>query len=120
MASNIVVHGLPQLQRALKQMEREAAKYAREAIEKEAQPIAASATRRKTQWQGAALGNIHPRTSRSSVWVEDKTAPFTGQRGDFGSLIMRRAMLPALYEHEDAVVRGIDSALDMLARRAGF
>jgi hypothetical protein len=120
MAQNMIVHGLPALQRAIKTMERNAAKYARDALEDVARPIAASATERKARYPGAALGNIHPRAFSNRVFVEDRTPPFTGMRGDFGSLIMRRAMLPALYEHQDDAVRELDNALDRLARRAGF
>ena len=120
MASNAVVHGLPKLQRALKTMERNAARYARDACERAAAPIVDTARSRKGRYPGAPTGNIHPRTSRQTVYVEDRTPPHTGLRGDFGSLIMRNVMLPALYEHQEDVVRELDRTLDKLAKRAGF
>lgn len=114
------IHGLRELSRALDRIERNAARDARDALERVAEPIAASARERKARYPGAVQGSIWPRTSRKSVYVEDKAKPFTGERGDFGSLIVRRVLLPSLYEHEDEVVRELDDTLDRLGRKAGF
>lgn len=39
-----------------------------------------------------------------------------GRRGDFGALLMRRSLLPALSDNADKVIQSIETMLDTLGR----
>ncbi len=55
--------------------------------------------------------------SGSRVTVEQSIGRTTGTRPDFGSLQMRRALVPALSDKRDAVVASIEASLSSLADR---
>lgn len=52
--------------------------------------------------------------------VKQRIGPTTGLRGDFGSLQMRRALLPALYAKQGEAVRVYETSLEVLQKEAGL
>jgi len=52
--------------------------------------------------------------------VRQRIGPTTGLRGDFGSLQMRRALLPALYAKQGEAVRVYETSLEVLQKEAGL
>lgn len=54
------------------------------------------------------------------VVVQQSRRRTTGNRGDFGSLQMRKALLPSLSENEPQVIRAVEGMLDRLGRQEGF
>lgn len=54
------------------------------------------------------------------VVVQQSRRRVTGRRGDYGSLQMRRALIPAVAENEATVLTHIEGMLDRLGGRNGF
>jgi len=52
--------------------------------------------------------------------VRQRIGPTTGLRGDFGSLQMKRALLPALYSKQGEAVRVYETQLEILQKEAGL
>ena len=50
------------------------------------------------------------------VVVEQRRRKTTGLRGDYGVLQMQRALIPALADNNDRVVRSVNDSLDRLSR----
>jgi hypothetical protein len=54
------------------------------------------------------------------VVVQQSRRRTTGRRGDFGSLQMRRALLPSVAANETKVLNAVEGMLDRLGRENGF
>jgi hypothetical protein len=52
--------------------------------------------------------------------VEQRRRKTTGQHPEFGSLQMRRALLPAMREEEPQVLEALENMLEGLGRSNGF
>lgn len=114
------VENLRQFLRAVNKIERGEKKAIRDRLAKVAEPIAGSARQKLAGFAGANIGAIGPRVVTSGVFVTDRAKKVTGKRGDFGVLIMRVGLVPALEEHTDEVMSELEDALDDLGRSAGF
>jgi hypothetical protein len=114
------VTGYRETMRALNATEKATAKTMKDAQLKAAEPVAESARQKVSEFQGASAGTIGPRVTTTGAFVTQKAKKVTGQRGDFGALQMRTALIPALEEHEDDIADEVEDAFFMLARRHGF
>jgi hypothetical protein len=71
-------------------------------------------------YRGASAGTISPIALAKGVVVRQTARKVTGKRGDFGSLQMRLALIPAADENEAEVERRLEAFLDTVIRRNGF
>lgn len=114
------IRGLRETQRAFKRMSGTLDVTLREHLKRTAEPVAREAQSIASQWQGAKTSTIGPRVVQAGVFVTQRARTVSGLRGDFGSLQMRKAMIPALEHHVDTVERGAEEALDVIEHIGGF
>ena len=121
MAGNTVrVQGLRELQRDLKRIgEKDLQKGIDTELRKVGMIVAEDARGRFGRYDVRSAAGFRPRTRGfGRVVVEQRRRKTTGQHPEFGSLQMRRALLPALASTD--VVRHLDEMLDRLGRNNGF
>lgn len=118
MPQAVRVKGLRSLLRATDAAGKETKKLVRDELRQAAEPVRAEAA--------ARFAGIDARTAASygisvrrvgTVTVEQRKRTVTGQRGDYGALQMRRALIPALESNTEEVVERLDQALERLAQR---
>ena len=119
MATAVRIKGLREVQRALRQVDRQLAKDFKNELKQAGEPVARSAASKLSQWRGAST-NVGIHVMARSVVARQERRKVTGQRGDFGALQMRRAFIPALMENQDRIERELEQALDRFIRKAGF
>lgn len=85
-----------------------------------AEIVASDARGRFSGIDGRTAGGFKPKL-RGFAHVEiAQTIGSKGLRGDYGSLQMRRAMLPALHANEAVIVTALDGMISRLAGANGF
>ena len=119
-AVRVNVKGYREVIRALNRTDKETKKTLKDALKAAAEPVAADARSLIAKYQGASVSTIQPRVVTSGVYVTQRAKKKTGKRPDFGSLQMRRGLIPALYDHENDIVDGVDHAIGILINREGF
>jgi hypothetical protein len=92
----------------------------RERLKASAEPVAREARSLVSQWEGAKTNTIGPRVVLNGVYVTQRARTVTGKRGDFGSLQMTQAFIPALEHNREGVYRGAEEALDTIEALGGF
>jgi hypothetical protein len=109
------LNGYRELMRATAQADRESKRYVRETFREVGQIVQREATIRfsPVDW-GSAIG-YRTRVRQRGVAVEQSRKRTTGLRPDYGSLQMRRALLPALMANADTLERELERALDRVA-----
>ena len=120
-ASSVKVHGLRELHRALKNYDNGLKLELEQELRDAGDLVATSA---RTKFVGidarSAAGFKSKVRGFGRVVVQQSRRRTTGRRGDFGSLQMRRALLPSVTENEPQVLHAIEGMLDRLGRREGF
>lgn len=121
MEGQVKVKGLRQLHRALKNLD-EGVKRELEQELRDAGEIVATGSRQRFLGIDArsAAGFKSRVKGFGRVVVEQSRRRTTGLRGDYGSLQMRRALLPSLVENEPRVLNAVEGMLDRLGRKEGF
>lgn len=119
MAGAVKVRGLAEVDKAFREMEKDASKELRKSLVEVARPVAETAQRSLSRYQGASTRTIVPRAAARGAFVTQRAKKKTGLRGDFGSLQMR-LLAAALDENEKHVMEGAERAMDALSRRHGF
>lgn len=120
-AASVKVHGLKELQRALKRYGAEATREIDEALKDAGEDIRQRATMKMSMIDlGSALGFKAKTKGFGRVVVEQSKRKRTGLHPEFGALQMRRALIPARTEGFDTVVEKIDSLLGRLGGEEGF
>lgn len=116
--TTVRVKGLRSLLRATDAAGKDTKKLVRDELRKAAEPVRAEATRlfAPVDARSAAKYGISVRRV-GTVAVEQRLRRTTGQHPEFGSLQMRRALLPALETKQDEVVAHLEDALERLAQR---
>lgn len=122
MASGAVkIEGLRELERALRASDKDAAKGLRKELREAAKVVAMDARGKLAPYSGYSAMGLRPRVRAGLVAVAEQSRKrTTGQHPEFGSLIMRRALVPALWENRDEVNRRMESMLDNVGRDNGF
>jgi hypothetical protein len=120
MAPLVIVTGYLEADRAFRNLSSELSGEFRDEMRSAAEPIAASARSKLSRYRGASVQTIRPIATARGVVVRQTARKVTGRRSDFGALQMTRALIPALNENENAVVQGLERALDRLTREDGF
>lgn len=115
----IEVRGLRQLLRVTDQLPKETKKEIRKEIRKVAEPVRDEATR-------LFLANVSPDPSRTrfgisvrkagTVSVEQRRRRSTGKHPEFGEMQMMEALIPALRNKSEEVMKGMEAVLDFLER----
>lgn len=120
MTKTVRVEGLAQLLRATDAAGKETKKLVRDELRKAAVPVRDEAARKFEEFspRSASRYGISVRKV-GTVSVEQRLRRTTGARPDFGSLQMRKALVPALDDKSDEVLDALDEALDRLADRWG-
>lgn len=114
------VRGLRETQRAFRKLQLEVGKELRDELRALAEPVAATARNLLSVYPGASVSTIGPKVTLAGANVTQRALKVTGKRGDFGSLQMRRVMIPALETHEPEIEAGAARAFDALVLEAGF
>lgn len=115
------VKGLRELQRALKNIDSDLRKEIDVALREAAQKVAEDARSKFAGIDSRSASGFRPRIRGfGRVVVEQRLKRTTGQHPEFGSLQMRRALLPALGENQEHVIDTLDNLLDTLGRSNGF
>jgi hypothetical protein len=120
MAATVRISGLREVDRAFRQMEKDASKELRLALVEVAKPIAEDAQRRLSRYRGASVQTIRPRAVAKGAFVTQSAKKVSGLRADFGVLQMVKVMEPALAENYEQIMKGAEGVVDMLALRNGF
>ncbi len=124
MAGAVRVNGLRELQAALSKASKESRVGVRSALRDVAEPVRRDAevlalsevTRMTEPWSEMRTG-----VTRTSVYVAPKKRGVKGRgaagsrRPKFGTLLMERAMQPALDKHQAETERRLEDALDKVA-----
>jgi hypothetical protein len=120
-AGSVKVKGLRQMHRAFKNYDG-ALKRELEDELRAAGTIVATSARAKFVGidQRSSAGFKSKTKGFGRVVVQQSRRKTTGRRPDFGSLQMRRALLPAVAENEPQVLRAVEGMLDRIGRKEGF
>ena len=115
------VRGLRELHAALKRYDVEVKKDFEKELREAGKLVAASARSKFSAIDARSAAGFRPRVRGfGRVVVEQRLGRTTGLRPDFGSLQMRRALLPAMREEEPQVIAAIDDLLGRVGREEGF
>jgi hypothetical protein len=117
-ASSVKVKGLREMQRAAKAAGKETSSEVRKAlrdaavpVQQTAQRLAATDARAGTKWSRMRIG-----VSARKVYVAPAARRTVGApRPNFGGRLLGRAMMPALEQEQDDVMRRMEKALDNIA-----
>lgn len=117
----VEIRGLRQLQSALKRYDSSLLHELDKELRDAGQVVADSARDRFSSIDARSAAGFRPRVRGfGHVVVEQRRKRTTGLRGDFGSLQMRRALLPAVAENRQQVLDHVEGMLDRLGRENGF
>lgn len=117
-AYSVRVNGLRSLLRATDAAGKDTKKLVRDELRRAAEPVRAEAERLFFPVDAGSAMRYGISVRRAgTVTVEQRKRRTTGQHPEFGSLQMRRALIPALEAKQDEVVAELDRALERLARR---
>jgi len=119
-AFTVKVKGYREVSRALNQVDKGTRKALLDGLKDAAEPTAADARSLLGGYPGLSTQTIQPRAVGSGVYITQKRGKKTGKRPDFGSLQMRRGLLPAVSDHQDDFRDRVEDALGTLIRREGF
>jgi hypothetical protein len=117
-SSTVKVKGLREMQRAAKAAGKETSREVRKALRDAAVPVqqtalrlAATDARAGTKWSRMRIG-----VSARKVYVAPAARRTVGTaRPNFGGRLLGRAMMPALEQEQDDVMRRMEKALDNIA-----
>lgn len=119
-AGAVRVTGLRQLQKALRDYDKEAAKELRAALRGAGESVRARAQELFAPVNAESAQGFKVRVRLRGVAVEQSKPRTTGQHPEYGALQMKRALLPALGSERDALMEKVDAALDHARARTGF
>ena len=115
--STIRVKGLREFSRAATKAEKSTKNVIREKLGEAAVPVRDEARRNFERYDVASASGFKIRVwgRGYGVFVEQSKRKKTGRRPDYGSLQMRKALLPALESRSNEVERKLEEGLDELA-----
>jgi hypothetical protein len=114
----IEVRGYREASRALLNVSKSARKVMLAGLAEAARPVSDDANRLLAQYRG--VGRIVPRSAVTGVFIRQSKRKVTGKRPDFGSLQMKRGLLPAAAKGEDGFGNRVEAALGVLILREGL
>lgn len=109
------VKGLREFQRACAKGDKESRTEVRKALKEAGEPVRRSAAQHFSPIDVRSAAGFRVVVRQRGVAVEQRIRRTTGQRPKYGSLQMRRALLPALMENEHEIERQTEIAIDRIA-----
>ena len=109
------MRGLDELNKALGKAEKETRGKVRERQKRVGEIVRAEAASRFGRVDPRSAAGFRVSVRQRGVSVEQRLKRVTGQRGDYGSLQMTRALVPALQDKADEVVAELAKAVDEIA-----
>lgn len=109
------VRGYREFVRAARRAEKESRTEVRAALREVAEPVRREAIRRFSLIDGRSAAGYKVAVRQRGVAVVQSKRKTTGKRPDYGSLQMRKALLPALASNAREVERRTEKALDRIA-----
>lgn len=113
-ASTVRVKGYKELTRAARRAGSATNKEVRAALREVAEPVRAEAAAKFALIDARSAAGFRIAVRARGVAVEQRIGRVTGKRGDYGSLQMRRALIPALAANDDKIDDSMDKALDRI------
>jgi hypothetical protein len=113
MAGTVRVTGLRETRKAFEKGSDELKGFEEE-LKRIAEPVARDVSHRLGKYDSRSAGGVKVRRHGFEVSVRQTLRKTTGKRGDYGSLQMREAFLPALSQHEPEVNREVEQWLDRI------
>lgn len=114
MAQAIRVRGLRELQRTLQQADKETRKRVREALRETGEIVRKEGASRFSSIDSGSASGFKVRVRQRGVAVEQSRRKTTGKRADYGSLQMRKALVPAIEDKQDEIVEEMEKAIDKI------
>jgi hypothetical protein len=119
--TDVKVKGLRELHRALKRYDIELKAELERELKDAGDIVASEARQRFTVIDARSAAGFKAKLRGfGRVVVQQNRRKTTGLRGDFGSLQMRRALIPAVSDNQDRVIASVEGMLDRLGHREGF
>jgi hypothetical protein len=118
--ADVKVKGLRELRQAFKAMDREVSRELDNELKGIAQAVADEARNRFSAIDARSASGFKPRLRGFGSVLVVQTRRSKHVRPDFGSLQMRRALIPALWAKASDTERAVDSMLARLEHRHGF
>jgi len=112
----LVVEGMTECLRALKELEPNERKGVRTALRKVGRSVERGASGRIAPKNARTAGGYKTRVRQRGIAVEQSLRKTTGQHPDWGAYQMRHALMPALEANENEMLRDLERALDEVAR----
>lgn len=119
-AGTVRVRGLRELQRDFRRISKDLAKEVREGLKAAAEPVRQEAAELFNPVDAHSAAGYRVSVRQKVVTVQQSRRRTTGQHPEYGSLQMRRALIPARSRREDEVVEAVDKVLAKLAGENGF
>ena len=110
------VEGYTQLLRALAAADIEQKRELRKTLREIGDVVKRDAIQRFTPIDAHSAGGYRTRVRQRGVAVEQSLRKTTGAHPEWGSLQMRKALLPALMSREDDTERAMETAMDRVAQ----
>jgi hypothetical protein len=112
----IAVRGLKEVIRDFKYLDKPAARRLRESLRHVGDVVKNDAQARFSRFDSRSAAGYRTRVRQRGVAVAQSIGKTTGKHPEFGSLQMRKALLPALMTHQDELNRELERALDQISR----
>lgn len=120
MPDTIRVKGYRELAKSLRYMDKESAAAIRTEFRAIGEIVRAEAAQLFSPISPSSAAGYKVRVRQKGIAVEQSLPRTTGQHPSYGTLQMRRALLPAADAHEEDTINRLEEALDNIASRAGF
>ncbi len=114
------VSGYRELMRSLQHAEKDVRTRTRKRLRELAGPVRDSARSKLGAYSERSASKLGISVRQRGVSVEQRLRKTTGKRPDFGSLQMRKALLPALGERASEIEHGLEKVLDDVINANGF
>lgn len=118
MADSVKVKGLREFIRACDASDKRTKRLVRNKLREVGRIVADDARGLFSVYDGGSAAGFRPIVRRKgTVTVEQTRRRVTGKRPDYGSLQMRRALLPAVEENEAEIVAKFEQAMDEIVAK---
>lgn len=118
-AGSIRVKGLREFQRAVRRADKDTRKEVKSALKEVGEVVRVDAADRFDRYDRGSARSLKVSVSQRGVAVYQSRRKTTGKRPDFGTLQMRRALLPALEDKRGEAERRMERAIDRIADHFG-
>jgi hypothetical protein len=112
----VAVRGLTELIRDFKNLDKPVKARLRQALRDVGDVVKQDAATRFSQTDSRSAAGFKTRVRQRGIAVEQSIKKTTGQHPEYGSLQMRKALLPALMSNEQDMHRELERALDRISR----